>query len=148
MKIKIILNKDIPRVGQRGQILEVSRIYAENVLMKNNNASIATPAIIAEHNKRQELLQNKKREDNEQHNKTFQELSQTGIEIKRKVDKSNHLYSKIKPQDIIDYIFNKYKISINPKQVLLESEINSIGQYNIHLQNQDKKYNITLTISA
>ncbi|MDI9355022.1 MAG: bL9 family ribosomal protein [Cyanobium sp. MAG06] len=157
MKIKVILNCDIPRVGQKGSILEVTRVYAENVLLKNNNATIATPHIIEQHKKKLELLKNKKEEINNEHNKVFQDISQKGIIINRKSDKNNHLYAKVKAQDIIDYVYDKYKISVNSKQILLQDsdennknnniEIADIGEYVMVFIINNHKYKTILTIN-
>ena len=45
--MKVILLKDVPKIGLRGEICEVSDGYAKNFLLAKKLASVATPDVQA-----------------------------------------------------------------------------------------------------
>ena len=122
--------------------------------MKGGNAVIATDKMIEQHKMKLELAKNKKQEINNEYNNIFKDLVKNGIKINRKADRNNHLYAKVKAQDLVDYIYDKYKISINNKQITLlsntEEIINDIGitgEYKGIFDINNNKYKINLTIA-
>ena len=58
--MKVILLRDIARLGQRGEIKEVAEGYAINVLIKKGDALMATPAELAKWKQKEEAKIHKK----------------------------------------------------------------------------------------
>lgn len=149
MKVKVILNKDVPRIGQKGDVLDLALSYAQNVILNKGLGVIATPAMI----KKTEELKNKKQEaklhaSDDAVNK-LSLIEKSGIFIvDRKVNEKGQLYAKVTEKDIVDNIFENFKIEINSKQIILDSVIDKIGQYNIKISlNQNGKSVKTFTVA-
>jgi large subunit ribosomal protein L9 len=53
--MEVILKKDVEKVGLRGDVVSVARGYARNFLIPRNLAEEATPAKVAEIQKRDTL---------------------------------------------------------------------------------------------
>ena len=108
MKVKLL--QDIPRLGSKNQILEVSDTYAINVLLKTNKAVRATDALI----KAKEAEEKAKREAKEKQGDAFislyESLKSEPLTFKKKIDQKGHLYAKLSAQEIVDEIFNKYNL--------------------------------------
>lgn len=134
MKVKVILNKDVSRIGQKGDILELAPSYAQNVLINKGLAVIATPSLI----KKLEDDKLKKKEavvlaTNDAIAKLAQ-IEKDGLSfINKKVNDRGQLYAKITEKDIVDYIFTKYRFEINTKQIVLEDSIEYKGDYFIKI---------------
>jgi large subunit ribosomal protein L9 len=142
MKVKIILNKDVPRVGHKGQVLEVALNYAQNVILSKNLGIIATPAMIKklEETKNKKIIAKSIAADDADNR--LSKIEKSGLCIKdRKVNDKGQLYAKITEKDIIENIFENFKFEISPKQILIPNkEINTKGEYTIQITlNQNNK---------
>jgi large subunit ribosomal protein L9 len=145
--MKVILQRDIARLGQRGEVKEVADGYAINVLIKKGDAIHATPA---------ELTKWKQKQDSKAHKKelavsTFAQLvdvvRRNGIVITgKKADQKGQLFASIKETDIADAIYASAKMSVDPKQILISTPIKSIGKHEVTLKQAEKKEGITVEV--
>lgn len=145
--MKVILQRDIARLGQRGDVKEVADGYAQNVLIKKGDAIMATPA---------ELLRWKQKEESKAHKKELasnafaqliDELRKAEVAIAgKKADSKGQLFASVKESDIADAIFATSKISIDPKQVHILTPIKTLGQHRVELEQGAKKELITIVV--
>jgi ribosomal protein L9 len=122
--MKIILLKDVPRIGQKNQILDLPNNYAMNSFVNKGLAKIATAAEI------------KKIEEQNKNKLLAKELE---------TDKSMAIFLKLEKQDVADLIFSIEKISINPKQIDM-LDIKTLGEYVCTVTANNKKYNLNLKV--
>ena len=143
MKVKLL--QDIPRLGSKNQILEVSDTYAINVLLKTNKAVRATDALI----KAKEAEEKAKREAKEKQGDAFislyESLKSEPLTFKKKVDQKGHLYAKLSAQEIVDEIFNKYNLSLNPKNITVSNH-DKPGNVTFDITSNNKNYSLTAVI--
>lgn len=154
--MKVILIKDVPRLGARNNVLEVSDTYALNVLIKQGLAKRVDKAI------ENKLLKEKTEKEEKQkiaHSKHYELVSSLKslaksnndilFTIKRKADQNGHLYGAITESEIVDAIFELAKISINPKQIVLDKHIKSLGVFEFVLKgatatDKDEKFGFSI----
>lgn len=145
--MKVILQRDIARLGQRGDVKEVADGYAINVLIKKGDAIMATPA---------ELLRWKQKEESKAHKKelavnTFAQLIDTlkkknVVITGKKADPKGQLFASIKETDIADAIFKTANMSIDPKQILIGAPIKALGTHKVELKQGVQKEWITIEV--
>lgn len=145
--MKVILLKDIAKLGKRGDVKEVADGYAINVLIKKEMALQATP---------QELLKWKQKQEANQHKKelltnTFLQLinklrNEQIIITDKKHDDKGQLFAQIKEVDIADAIFKVTNFSIDTKQIIISSPIKSLGKYEIELRQGVQKEKINIEV--
>lgn len=145
--MKIILLKDIAKMGKRGDVKEVADGYALNVLIKKGDALQATPG---------ELSKWKAKEDAKLHKKelatnTFLQLTdrlkrEALVIQNKKHDNKGQLFAQVKETDIADVIFSTTGMSIDPKQILIPAHIKTIGQHLFTLKQGEKKEVIKLEV--
>lgn len=145
--MKVILQRDITKLGQRGSIAEVADGYAINVLIKKGDAIQATPA---------ELQKWKQKEDSKKHKKeletnTFAQLVDNLRREKiviggKKADTKGQLFAQVKESDIADAIYQATKMSIDPKQVIIPSHIKALGIYEVELKQGAQKEKIKVEV--
>ncbi len=145
--MKIILLRDIARLGQRGEVKEVAEGYAMNVLIKKGDALHATPAELAKWKSQQEAKLHKK----EMATSTFAQLIDTLRKSQilitgKKADQKGQLFASIKEADIARAIYEVAKISVDPKQIIIPSPIKSLGEYEVSIKQGDKKEKIIIEV--
>jgi large subunit ribosomal protein L9 len=145
--MKVILQRDMSKLGQRGEVKEVADGYAINVLIKKGDAIQATPA---------ELQKLKQKEDAKKYKRelatnTFVQLidklrKEKIIITCKKADAKGQLLAQIKEVDIADAIYKATSFSIDPKQILITSNIKSLGTHEIEIKQGVQKEKIFLEI--
>jgi large subunit ribosomal protein L9 len=145
--MKVILLKDIAKIGKRGEVKEVADGYALNVLIKKGMALMATPA---------ELMKWKQKADSQNHKKelatnTFVQLvdairHQKVVITGKKADAKGQLFAAIHESDIVDAIFNAVKLSVDPKQIIIDTHIKSLGVHTVEIKQGTQKEKITIEV--
>ena len=145
--MKVILLKDISKLGKRGEVKEVADGFGINVLIRKGDALHATPS---------ELAKWKTKEDSKKHKQEvvsnlFVQLSESLHKIEltisgKKSDQKGQLFAQVKEADIAEAIFQVTKLSIDPKQISLSFPIKSLGSHAFILKHGDKKENLTVIV--
>ncbi len=143
--MKIVFLKDIPRIGQRGQVKEVAPGYA-NSLFAQGLADRATPQIIEKLSKKKEEESIKK--ENEKKNfKTFLEkIKSISIVVKSKSNEKGHLFKAIHNDDILKE-FKNLNLDINPSYLEV-GHIKEIGEHIIILNDGNHKGEVKILVEA
>lgn len=145
--MKVLLLSDVQTLGKKGEVKEVSEGYARNFLIRQGLAEIVTP-------KTMEMLQARKRKaekikvnEAKEHKKIFNTLNRKSIVVAAKVAGGTTLYSAVSPAQIADEIEEVFKIEIEPKQIVIENPIKTVGTYNVIIE-CDKDLNARLAIQV
>lgn len=128
--MKVVLLKDVKKIGKRFEEKEVADGYARNMLIPKGLAVPAgTPAAKqALEQKGREGVQRSK-EDEKLHENIAQ-LSGTTLELTAKANEQGHLFQKITAQKISDLLQNEKGFDISPDLLDIET-IKEIGTHEI-----------------
>lgn len=145
--MKVILQRDIARLGQRGELKEVADGYAQNVLIKKGDAIMATPAELM----RWKQMEASKAQKKELATNTFVQLLEMlrqnpPVITGKKADPKGQLFASIKETDIADAIFKVANISVDPKQVHIGAPIKTLGTHKVELKQGIQKESITIEV--
>ena len=128
--MEVILLSDVEHVGLRGEVVSVARGYARNYLLPRRLAEEATPARVAELQKRDTLRARNEAKTAEQANEIAQILSGTTLRFEVKAGPTGSLFGSVTPTDIADQIWDAKKIRIDRRKI--ESDpLKRIGRYEI-----------------
>jgi large subunit ribosomal protein L9 len=128
--VEVILLSDVEHVGLRGEVVSVARGYARNYLLPRRLAEEATPARVAELQKRDTLRARNEAKTAEQANEIAQILSGTTLRFEVKAGPTGSLFGSVTPTDIADQIWDAKKIRIDRRKI--ESDpLKRIGRYEI-----------------
>ena len=146
MKTKVIFTQNLVKVGKVGEIKEVATSYALNVLIPKKYAILASPEAIRGLEQGRKNKENQKTLERVLFSKAMSELEEklreTGgfLEITGQKNKNGHLFAKISAQDVVEAIFKKINISLDPSQIILPREpIKQLGEYQVEIKNQESK---------
>jgi large subunit ribosomal protein L9 len=139
--MKILLLKDVPRVGNKGQIIEVSDAYGMNAFVNKGVAKIANAGDAKAIEKKEKEKKEKKEQEIDKSIEIFKRLEKDVFIFNKKVDNKNHFYAKLSKLEIVDAIFEKEKISISEKQIEMP-EIVTPGTYDVKVTVNNKSYKL------
>lgn len=137
--MKVLLIKDVARLGQKNTLHEVSDSYAVNVLIRQGLGVRATPDL------EKRIIADKSKKESDKKIKESIFLTAVAkisspLVIKAKSDKDGHLFGSINEEVIVDAIFKDIKLSLNKKQILIGEPIKKLGEYKVKLaQSNDIK---------
>ncbi len=146
--MKIILLKDVPKVGRKYDIKDVADGYALNMLIPKNLAKVATKDSIAkvEAIKANDLTNKKIQE--ELLLKNLEIIKKTVITLKGKANDKGHLFAGITKEMLVSEILKSTRLNIDPDSIILAKPIKETGEHKITIEALGKKAELTVNIVA
>ena len=126
----VILRKDVEKVGLRGDVVSVARGYARNFLLPRGLAEEATPAKVAELQKREAQRARHEARSFEDGQKIAETLSKTVLRFDVKAGPTGALFGSVTPTDIADEIWRTRKIRVDRRKIGIDN-IKRIGRYEV-----------------
>ena len=130
MPTRVILLKDVDHVGLRGDVVSVARGYARNFLLPRKLAEEATPARVAELEKRDAQRARHEAKTMEDAQAIAATLEQTVLRFEVKAGPTGSLFGSVTPTDIVDELWQAKKIRVDRRKVD-SGPIKRIGRYAI-----------------
>lgn len=144
--MKVILLQNVPRLGQKGDIKDVSEGYAMNMLIPRKLVKFATDSDIKQvknqkdsKNKKSDLLQNKA-------HGLINAVNGKNITIKQKANEKGHLFAQIHIKEIADAI-GELGFNISEDWINLEKPIKEVGEFTIEIAAYGKTGKVLLTVA-
>jgi large subunit ribosomal protein L9 len=146
--MQVILLRDIPKVGRKFDVVEVSDGYAANMLLPKLFAERATPGKIAELAKRKEASKVVEDARHAELEEKLSSLKDTPLTIVVKADEQGHLYKKIHAHDIASALKDEHGVHLDEESVLLESPIHELGDHVVAIEASGIHSTVTVSVIA
>jgi large subunit ribosomal protein L9 len=143
--MKVIFLKDVPKAGKRYDIKEVNDGYAANFLFPKKLAEPATAKRIAEVETKLQHIRVEKEIRSELLTKHLAALRDVALVMRRKANESGHLFSSIKPEDIVEALAAQ-KIELAEDAIKLSRPIKETGTHAIAVEINGKKSEFKVTV--
>ena len=144
--MKILLLKDVAKVGQRGSVKDVSDGYALNYLIPNSLAIQATPDKIASHDAAEKKLGEAREMEGRAIAANVKSVEGARIEIPARATEKGGLFKAITTSDVAKALLDQRRVKISAETIMLEKPIKQVGEYPLTIQAPDAEAHITLTI--
>ena len=132
--MKIVLLKDVPKIGRRGEIKEVADGFAKNMLIKKGLAQLATSDVQAK-------LAKEKKEQTEHKVKQLKvaeshkaELERRIFTVRVKTGDKGQIFGGVHEKDIAAAIYQKTKIELDKSQIDAHKGIKQLGEHLINIK--------------
>jgi large subunit ribosomal protein L9 len=129
-----ILLQPVDRLGERGEVVEVSPGYLRNYLLPRKLAQAATPASIAEAKRRQEAAERAEREAAERAEELGAVLSRTVLTIPHEAGDDGRLFGSVTAQEIAEAVKQARGIEVDRRKVRLEEPIRTTGTHMVTVE--------------
>jgi large subunit ribosomal protein L9 len=127
----VILLSDVDKVGLRGEVVSVARGYARNYLLPRRLAEPATPARVAELERRESQRARHEAKTFEHAQEIADLLRKTVLRFEVKAGPTGSLFGSVTPTDIADEIWRARKIRVDRRKIGLDDTIKRIGRYEV-----------------
>jgi large subunit ribosomal protein L9 len=147
-KMKIILLKDVKKIGKKYDIKDVADGYAINMLIPTKLALPATASNLKmiEVKKKGDALEIAKTEAEIQ--KALNDIKGISITMSGKVNDKGHLFAGIHKTEILEALKNQKGVTISSEHLVLEKPIKEIGDHAITVKVGDREVAFKLVIKA
>jgi large subunit ribosomal protein L9 len=117
----VILLQDVDKVGLRGEVVSVARGYMRNFLAPRRLAEEATPARVAQFEKRESQRARHEAASFEQAQEISEKLSQAQLRFDVNAGPQGTLFGSVTPTDIADEIWKTLKVRVDRRKIDLPS---------------------------
>ncbi len=144
--MRVIFLHDVPRVGRKYDVKEISDGYVVNFLLPRKLAEPATAKAIAELDKKKKNIEIEREVQESLLLKNLEAIKGQTITIKAKTDEKGHLFSKIHTKEIVEEMKRQNNADVGEEFIILEKPIKEIGGHEIPISIKGKKSSFKLVV--
>lgn len=132
--MKVILLKDINKLGKEGDLVNVADGYARNYLIPNNIAKEATSGGVKQIKHERKVMEKKEQKELENAKKIAKDLSDKIIELKAKSGEQGKLFGSVTTKDIAKALKKQHNVTVDKRKIQLSDTIKSLGTYTVKVK--------------
>ncbi|MEK7673399.1 MAG: 50S ribosomal protein L9 [Patescibacteria group bacterium] len=146
--MQIILNKDVAKLGYRGELVKVKNGYFRNFLQPKGFAEIATESGIKLAGIRKGKILLKKTELLEKAKEALARLKDLKVTFKKKATTKGKLFGAITEMDVIKAIEESKQVKLEKEWIKME-HIKTVGEHAVKISlGDDLDTNVTVEVKA
>lgn len=132
--MKVILLLDVPKLGKRGEIKEVSDGYARNYLIPKGLARELREKDLKSLEIQREMERRRYEKLRKESEKKLEELKRGVLRIPVKSGEKGRLYGSVTSSLIAKVISEKLGVELDKRNIHLEKQIKEIGMYDVDIR--------------
>ncbi|KKR32365.1 MAG: 50S ribosomal protein L9 [Parcubacteria group bacterium GW2011_GWF2_39_8b] len=146
--MQIILLRDVPKIGRKYDVKDVSDGYALNWLFPRALATVATASGIQkiEQMKKNDLVE--RQIQGELLSKNLETIKNITLNLKEKANDKGHLFAGVTKEMLALEILKIARLNIDPESIQLPKPIKEVGEYQITIEALGKKAEFTVLIES
>lgn len=144
--MKVILKRDVAKVGRKNEVKEVADGYARNSLIPQGLAVLATAENLAK------VKDWKKGRDEvgakvDSIFKALQTaLGDKPMSLKQKAGPEGQLFAGLRDKDVAEFLTQQIGLAVKPEWVILPKPLKSIGEHKITLRKDENSFTCQLMV--
>jgi len=132
--MQAILLTEVEGLGDAGTVVNVARGYMRNFLLPRGIAEVATPARIAEVQRREEQRRASAQRAVAQSKELVDLLGRTILTLKAKAGDDGRLFGSITAADVAEAIKEARGVSVDRRMITVEPPIRTVGTYAVPIE--------------
>ena len=132
-----ILLKDVEGVGERGEVIDVSKGYLRNFLIPRKLAQPATKGAVQAAQRKAQAETRAKEQAVTRSQEHADLLNRTVLTISQQAGEDGRLFGSVTTQDIAEAIRDARGITVDRRKVHLEEPIRHVGTYMVVVEVDD-----------
>ena len=146
--MKIILLKDVAKVGRKYDIKDVSDGYALNMLIPRGLAVQGTVEQVKKIEQMKKADQAEKMIQGELLLKNLETIKNLTLNLREKANDKGHLFAGVTKEMLVSEIFKAIRMNIDPESIKLEKPLKENGEHKVTIEALGKKAEFTVVIEA
>lgn len=131
--MKVLLLKDVYKLGRAGEVKKVADGYGRNYLIPQGLAVLATPGALKQAERIRAQAEIRRARLNEELKELAQAISGLTLFFQARAGETGKLYGSITPQDIATAIQEKTRYEIRRQQIEMQP-IRKLGEYTVRVR--------------
>ncbi len=145
--MKVILTKDVPDLGHKGDVLDVADGYARNYLVPKSLAVKATPGSLRQAETMRQARVEAERQAKAEAEGLAQALVGTRVVVAARASDEGKLFGSIGPGDIAEAIMKFTGVAVERRVIHVGAPIKEIGLHDIRLHpHPEVEFSVTLDV--
>ncbi len=131
VNVKVILLKDVPGQGKRGDMLNVAEGYARNYLLPRGLAAEASKGKMNELAVRRQAQAAKEQKVEQEARELAASLENLLVVVRAKTGEGGRLFGSVNNKDISDALAEQHKMILDKKKLVVKEPIKQLGVYTV-----------------
>ena len=147
--MKVVLRTDVDGLGYKGDIVSISDGYAQNKLIPQGLAHLATTGAEKEAEKMRQARELRASEERAMAEEMATRMENETLTIAMNAGEGGKLFGSVSATDISEALSDQKNITIDKKLVTIAESIKEIGTYQIGIKpHPDVEFTISLAVVA
>ncbi len=142
--MKVLMVKDVQKIGKKGELIEVKEGYARNYLIPNGLAAEATGGALKKIEEEKKAQERRKAREKEAALALAAKFKSYTITLRHKAGDEGRLFGSITSAEIAEALKQK-GIEIDKKQVVMDDHIRLVGHHDVTIKLSPE---VTATLSV
>lgn len=131
--MKVLLKHDVPKIGKKGELLEVKEGYARNFLIPNGLAIEATGGTMKQYEEGKKSEERRKAKEKEEAEALAAKIKGVTITLRHKAGDEGRLFGSITSAEIAEALKQK-GIDVDKKHILMDDHIRLVGSHDVKIK--------------
>jgi large subunit ribosomal protein L9 len=131
--MKVLLIKDVYKLGRAGDVKKVADGYGRNFLLPQKMAVLATPGALKQIEKIRSQAEVRRTEQNSELKDLSNQINGLTLVFAAKAGETGKLYGSITTQDVATAIQEKTRFEVKKQQIDMQP-IRNLGEFTIHVR--------------
>ncbi len=132
--MKIILIKDVKKLGKQGEVIEVKDGYARNFLFPRGLAVEATEGNLRQLDNKLLTIQKQNEEELDEAKDLAARIEGIQVELKLRAGEGGKTFGSISTKEIADILKSEFDLEVDRRKVQLEEPIKSLGSHLVNIK--------------
>jgi large subunit ribosomal protein L9 len=146
--MKVILLKDVAKLGKKYEVKNVSDGHAANFLIPHGLVEIATAGNLKKLDTQKTKEEGERKIRNDLLAKNLNDISEVVIQMEEKANDKGHLFAGIHKEELAPVIKAQTRLDIPAEFIHLSKPVKEVGEHEIEVKVEDKTVKFKLIVKA
>jgi large subunit ribosomal protein L9 len=132
--MKVILSKDVEKLGVKGDVVTVADGYARNYLVPKGMAMLASKGSLRQAEQMKRAREEAEKKHKEEAAAKVSKLAATPVYISARAGEGGRLFGSVTNGDVARAVLDQLEEDIDRRDVLLEEPIRSLGTFSVEVK--------------
>ncbi|MDD5043080.1 MAG: 50S ribosomal protein L9 [Patescibacteria group bacterium] len=132
--MKIILLKDVSKLGKEGEVKEVAEGYGRNFLLPNNLAVLADAKALAVAEIKMKAKNRREQGEKDRFVAIKNKIANREVKVEGKISQGGKLFAAVKPSEISSALKQQLGAEVGPDFIIIKKPIKEAGEHSVEIK--------------